>query len=121
MTELSRTQLEARQIEGERTEVDHLLLGTRLGAPEDRRDAQQQLTRLERLDQIVVGAALEPGDPIVRLASGGQQQDRDVAGEAQAPCQRHAVLVGQHHVEHDQVESEAIQLRFGLRLRRRHC
>ena len=59
-------QLAALDVERERPEADRLD-GRRLrlrAAAEDAGDAQQQLARLERLRQIVVGADLEPADAV---------------------------------------------------------
>ena len=39
--------------------------------------ACQQLVHLERLDQIVVGPGIEPGDPVGETAARGRHQDRD--------------------------------------------
>jgi len=73
-------------------------------------DAQQQLARLERLAEIVVDALLEPGDSVFRIAHGGQHQDRHGVGLAQLAGEVEAGLAGHHHVEHDQVEVERLEL-----------
>ena len=41
-------------------------------------DAGQQLARVERLGEIVVGAHLQPDDPVRVLADGGEHDDRQV-------------------------------------------
>ena len=69
-----------------------------------RRRAQKH-GELERLDQVVVGAAVEAGDAVLDLAAGGEHQHRRPDERlAQAPAGLEAVDPGQHHVEHDRVE-----------------
>ena len=46
------------------------------GALEDIADPQDQLTRLERLGDIIVGADLQAFDPAFRLGACGQHDDR---------------------------------------------
>ena len=65
-------------------------------------DARDELPRVERLRQVVVGADLEPDDLVDVLVAGGQHQDRDVRGLAHAPADLDPVDVGQHQVEDDQ-------------------
>ena len=45
-------------------------------------DPGQQLGRVERLDQVVVGAGAEAADLLLDLPLGGEHDDRDVAGRA---------------------------------------
>ena len=45
-------------------------------APQHRLDARQELARIERLGQIIVGADLEADDAIGLLGHGGQEDDR---------------------------------------------
>src|SRR5258708_2262268 len=88
-----------------RGEVDRLLAAEQLGALEieaegaeaalaaglhrsrdtlqDVADAKDELARLERLGEIVVGAMLEPGDAVLRLGHRGEQEGRRSAGRAQ--------------------------------------
>ena len=70
-------------------------------------DPGQQLLALEGLDEVVVGAAVEAGHPVLGLGAGGQHQDRDVAVAAQAAADLDAVHPRQPEVEHDQVRNEA--------------
>ena len=78
--------------------------GARATAAQDHVDACDQLLGLARLDQIVVGARLQTGDAVGRVAMAGEQQDAGIGRQrAQVPRQRQAVLVGQGHVEHDQI------------------
>ena len=75
--------------------------------PQQRPDPRQQLLALERLDQVVVGAAVEPADPVLGLGSRRQHQDRHVAVGAQPPADLDPVHARQPEVEHDQVRNEA--------------
>jgi hypothetical protein len=62
----------------------------------------EQLVERERLDEVVVGAAVEPGDPVRdRVARGQHQHRRPDACGAQPPARLEAVDARQHHVEHD--------------------
>ena len=75
-----------------------------------RMDARDQLARIERLAEVVVGAHLEADDPVDVLALRRQHDDRDVfAGAAQPPADREPVLAGQHQVEHDEARRVALQ------------
>jgi hypothetical protein len=73
------------------------------GPPQQRLHPDQQLLEGERLDQVVVGAGLEPGHPLGDLAAGGQHEHGHLAGLAQPPAHLEAVDAGQEHVEDDQV------------------
>ena len=70
-------------------------------------DPGQQLGRVERLDEVVVGAGPQPADLLLDLALGGEHDDRDVGGAAllAADLGRDLVAVelGQHDVEQDEV------------------
>ena len=106
-----------REVERERTERD-LALGRRrtrreaFGVPAQHGlDAGDELARIERLRQVVVGAHLETDDAVDVLALGGQHDDgHAVAGGAQAAADREPVLAGQHEVEHDQMRRIALEL-----------
>jgi hypothetical protein len=43
-------------------------------------DPREQLGRVERLDEVVVGARAQAADLLLDLALGGEHDDRDVAG-----------------------------------------
>ena len=80
-------------------------------APQHRVDAGDELTWIEGLGQVIVGAHLEPDDAIDVLAFGREHDDRHgLAGSTQAAADRKAILAGQHEVEHDQVRGIALQL-----------
>src|SRR5690554_4811314 len=73
-------------------------------------DAGHQLTGVERLGQVVVGAQLQPLDTAGFVALGGEHDDRGaVALLAQALAGLEPILAGQHQVEHYQRVELAIQ------------
>src|SRR5690606_11674166 len=81
---------------------------------QDRGDPQQQLTRLERLGQVVVGPGFKPADAVFGVAARGQQQDRGGHRLAQRFGQRDSVLIRHHHVEDEQVELEPSEQGTGM-------
>ena len=63
-----------------------------------------QLAHVVGLDQVVVGARLEPLDAVLDRVARGQHQDRRaVARAAQRAAHLHPVDVRQAEVEHDRV------------------
>ena len=78
--------------------------------PQDGLQPGEQLARIERLRQIVVGAELEADDAVGLLALGGQHQHRHVGRRADAPAGLEAVEVGKHDVEDDRVRRAPLQL-----------
>ena len=73
-------------------------------AARQRADAREQLAKVERLGQVVVGAGVESVDARLDGVARGQHQHRHVgAGGAQLAADRQAVLARQHHVEDDGV------------------
>ena len=83
------------------------LLG--LGAPalgrrpaEDALHARDELTRVERLRHVVVGADLESDDLVDVLVTRREHEDRDVRGLANPPAELDAVAVRQVEVEDDE-------------------
>ena len=101
-----------------RGEVEHAAadahpLGADLGAAARRRaaqhalDAGQQLARVERLRDVVVGAHLEPDDAVDHRRGGRQHDDRDPrVALAQVAREAQAVLAG--HVDVDQREVDRL-------------
>ena len=88
-------------------------VGGRLAAraAQQRAQAGLELVDVERLDQIVVGAGVEPVDPVAHGVAGGQHQHRDaVALAPQQPAHLETVDVGQTDVEHDRVREAAVDL-----------
>src|SRR5215470_12493345 len=69
-------------------------------------DAREELARVERLGQVVVGAELEADDLVHVLPLGGDHDDRDAGGvraRAQAAAHLEAVHAGEHEIEKDDV------------------
>ena len=79
-----------------------------------RADPRQQLLALERLDEVVVGAAVESLDAVVGLGARGEDQDRDVALGAQPAADLDAVEPRQAEVEDDEVGDELLGRRERL-------
>ena len=84
------------------------------GAPEDRLHAGDELARVERLGQVVVGADLEADDLVDVLVAGGQHQDRNVGALADPAADLDPVDVGEHQVEDDQGRRRGLELRQRL-------
>lgn len=65
----------------------------------------EQLAQCEWLDDVVVRAKLEAGNPILLLASGGEHEHRHLH-PLLADLLQHlkAVDTGKHHVEHNQID-----------------
>jgi hypothetical protein len=78
-------------------------------AAQDDLDAGQQLARAEGLGQVVVGAHLQAHDAVGLVAACGEHHDGQVGPGAQVTTQRQAVVAGQHHVQHHQVEAATVQ------------
>src|SRR5688572_18273398 len=57
-----------------------------LGAPYHRTYARHELSRIEWLGQIVVGAHLKPDDAVDVVAASGQEDNRRRTSVAQAPA-----------------------------------
>ena len=73
-------------------------------AADERAQARVELADVERLGQVVVGAAVEPGDAGVDAVAGGQHQHRHLrSAGAQALAELQPVDERQHHVEDDRV------------------
>ncbi len=68
--------------------------------------ARNDLLRIEGLDDVVVGAAIQSDDSFGVAISGRQHDDRDVRLPAQDPAQLHAVETRKHEIEDYQVWSE---------------
>jgi hypothetical protein len=83
--------------------------GAALSADE-RPKARQELARIERLGQIVVGPELEADDSVGILTARGQHQDRHVTHCAQPREKTEPIEPGKHYVEHHDVEGLPFQL-----------
>jgi hypothetical protein len=66
-------------------------------------DPRQQLARIARLGQIVVGTDFQTDDAIHIVASCRENQNRRlIAGRAQIATGRQSIAIRQHQVQHDQ-------------------
>ena len=77
------------QVERDVARAQHGLLGGPLVA-QPHAHAREQLLEAERLGDVVVGAVLEPGDLVLDLVAGGEDDDRHAAGPARASSRRTA-------------------------------
>ena len=78
---------------------------------QQRAHAREQLLALERLDEVVVGADVEPLDARVQRVARGEDEDRRVVlVAAQLARDLDAVHPRQAEVEHDQVGEEGLGL-----------
>jgi len=78
-------------------------------APQDGADAGEELTRIERLCHIVVGAELEADNAVGLAVAGGEEDERDGVAAAQFAAQREAIIARHHDVEDDDVETTGLQ------------
>jgi hypothetical protein len=69
---------------------------------------------IEGLGQIIVGADLQPDDPVGFLAARRQHEDRNLRARADLAADFEPVAIGQHHVEDDRVERFALDRRQAL-------
>ena len=87
-------------IDGQGAEdLDLVRAGRLAAAAHDRPDPGDQLPEAERLDDVVVGAQLQPDHPVDLGPAGGDHQDRDRGAGAQLLAEVVAVHVGQAQVE----------------------
>lgn len=76
------------------------------GAPQQGLQPRVQFFDVEGFGQIVIGAELEPGDPVLQLVARGQQNHRRAdAGRAQSPQDRQAVASRQADIQHQGVKT----------------
>jgi D-alanyl-D-alanine carboxypeptidase/D-alanyl-D-alanine-endopeptidase (penicillin-binding protein 4) len=92
------------RLELEVGEAQRLALAGAGAAPQQRPQAREQLLERERLDEVVVGAGVEPAHAIGHgIARGEHEHRRAVAGRTQAPAYLEPVDVRHQHVEHERV------------------
>src|SRR5262249_15299958 len=94
---------------GKSGKAEDLRLGLnrqRFGAPtQHRADAGDQLARVERLTEIIVGANLKADDAVDILFQCRKENDRHVgAVGSEVAAHVEAGAVGQHHVEDDEID-----------------
>ena len=80
----------AERVEGEVGDPQQLLGSRHAGAAEQRAQPREQLVERERLDEVVVGAGVEPGHAVGDLVARGEHEDRG-ARLAARRSRRHAV------------------------------
>ena len=99
--------------------MQHQRDGRRM-APAQRVHARHELGKRERLDDVVVGARIQPGDTVGDLAARGEDEDgHRVLPAAQGPEQGEAVHAREPDVEHDEVIGVHVQqVEGGLGARR---
>ena len=74
-------------------------------APQERAHAGDELLARERLDEVVVGARVQPGDAVRNAVAGGEEQDRQREPlRAQPPTDGEAV-----HPRHGDVEDDEVR------------
>ena len=95
------------------------VVGLPLAAPQHRADPGVQHPALHGLDDVVVGAGLQPDHHVDVVAARGQQDDRQLVGAPDAPAHLEAVDAGQHHIQHDQVRPLLAQQLQAVLARRR--
>ena len=91
-------------VNGQVAEAAHVVWGRGPALPpQDRLDTRHQLSRAERLGQVIVGADLQAGNPIGLFGAGGEHENVDVGALPQASRHLHPVHPGQVEVENDQI------------------
>ena len=106
----------ARGFQAQRAGRDDLR-GASLGASDQGVQAGDQFPQIERLDQIVVGALVQPLQPMLDGITGGKDQHRQVGVDsAQRGHQFHPVAVGKAQIEHQRMKG-FFQVRGLRRLR----
>ena len=99
-----RADLVRRGLELEVGEAQHLAVAAARAAPQQRAQPREQLLERERLDQVVVGARVEPAHAVGhRVARGQDEHRRAVAGGAQPAAHLEPVHARHQHVEHQRV------------------
>ena len=79
------------------------ILFPRMYAPQHRMDPRGELARVERFRQVVVGADFESDNPVHVFAAGREQNNGHRRAAPQAAQDFESVLLGQHHVEDDEL------------------
>ena len=75
-------------------------VGRAVAPPDDGAHARQQFAKLVGLDQVVVGADVQAGDPVVQAVAGGEHQHRRVVALAARLAQDlDAIALGQAQIE----------------------
>ena len=73
-------------------------------SPDQRAHPGEQFGKSEGLREVVIGAHVEAGHPVLNGSSCGQEQDRRaVAGHTESTADRESIEFGKHDVEDDEV------------------
>jgi D-alanyl-D-alanine carboxypeptidase/D-alanyl-D-alanine-endopeptidase (penicillin-binding protein 4) len=108
-------------VEREVGKADRRIVVAGADATEERPEAGEQFVEIEGLDEVVVGAGVEAGDPVRNGVAGGQHQDRQRRlvlvrfGGPDAARQLEPVDPRNHHVEHEEVRTPITHRRKGGR------
>src|SRR5205085_2840456 len=90
------------RVEHEIVHLERRVLVAQLGAANQGVHPRQQFRQVERLGEVVVGAAFEALHPRLQLVAGREQEDRrEHAPRPELRYHAEAVPPRQHHVEHD--------------------
>ncbi len=102
----------ARDIDDQIAKVEDLdlRLVALVGTAEQRAHAGHELAGREGLDEVVVRAELEADDTVLDLALGRQHDDGHIGGIADGAADALARELGEHEVEHDEVELMLLEL-----------
>ncbi len=84
-------------------------VGGQRGAAQHRADPRFENLAAGGLDDVVVGAGLQPEHHIEVVTARGEHDDRQLPVGADQPADLEAVLAGQHQVQQDDVGAEARQ------------
>ena len=77
--------------------------------PQHRPDTRQQLTRIERLCEIIIRPYFQPDDAIELFAPGRQHDNRHFGARSQPSAERQPILARQHQIEHDEVDAAVLE------------
>jgi len=94
--------------------LGRVLLAGEARAAQHRLHPAAELAERERLGDVVVGPELQAQDLVDLLGLGGQHDDRHAAARPQTPADLEAVDLGQHQVEHDEVDRALVEAVEGL-------
>src|ERR1700722_12621679 len=83
--------------------------GCGASAPQDTAHPGQELSGVERLGDVIVGADFQPDDAIYGFAAGGHHDDGNVAARARIATQGQAVLSRQVQVQYNQINTVRIE------------
>lgn len=86
---------------------------TRSATPQNSLNSKQEFLGLKRFTQVIVHPRRKPLDPIRRLVTGGEHQNRSATGLAtlrtEALGEGHAIFSRHHDIEDHQIEVEGIK------------